>query len=127
MIILRRLFDVGIVAIPLMVVTMVSAMGAADAAGAQNGKAEVRNPYMGKQHAITIGRQLYARHCMVCHGTAGGRGPDLFENKLTDREFLQTVLGGKSGSRGQMPSWGGRLAVKQIWYIEAFVKSASHF
>ncbi|MCU4162272.1 cytochrome c [Acidiphilium sp. AL] len=87
----------------------------------------LKNPIIRKPEAIKAGRALYAEHCMICHGQKGGRGPDLFENALTDQEFLTTAMEGKSGNRGQMPSWAGVLSVKQIWEIEAFVKSRPRF
>lgn len=114
-----RRFDIALVAGILLL--------ASSTAYAANSDNVAKNPYLGNAKAEMKGRNLYARHCIVCHGQAGGRGPDLFQNTLTDREFLTTVLGGKSGARGQMPSWGGRLTIKDIWYVEAFVKSADHF
>lgn len=89
--------------------------------------APLKNPVLGQPQAIAAGRALYAQHCFVCHLNAGGRGPDLFENTLTDEEFFITVASGRSGSRGQMPSWAGILSPQEIWQIEAFVKSRPHF
>lgn len=87
----------------------------------------LKNPMIRKPEAIEAGQTIYAQHCIVCHGQQGARGPDLFENTLTDQEFLATVMEGRWGARGQMPSWAGVLTVKQVWQVEAFVKSRPHF
>lgn len=98
--------------------------GAAAAGETGDGK---HNPLLGDPAAIDAGRQLYAQHCMSCHGTHGGRGPNLFETKLSSEAFLRIVMNGKSGTRGQMPPWEGFLTVRQVRQIEAFVKSRPHF
>lgn len=87
----------------------------------------VKNPLLGNKSAIDAGQAIYARRCMICHGQQGGRGPDIFDNTLTDSEFLDIVMNGKSGSLGQMPAWSGFLTKHDIWQVEAFVKSRSHF
>ncbi len=95
--------------------------GAVDAAGS------VHNPVLKDPQAIDAGRSIYARHCILCHGNQGGRGPNLFQNTLSDEEFLYTVMNGKTGSRGQMPAWSGILTKQEVWDVEAFVKSTSQF
>lgn len=95
--------------------------GAVDAAGA------VHNPVLKDPQAIDAGRSIYARRCILCHGNQGGRGPNLFQDTLSDEEFLDTVMSGKTGSRGQMPAWAGTLTESEVWEVEAFVKSTSQF
>lgn len=90
------------------------------------GGGALTNPVAGNQAAIAAGRTLYEQHCVICHGKSGGRGPDLFENTLTDQEFYITVVSGRSGARGEMPAWAGILSGNQVWQIEAFVKSRPH-
>lgn len=86
-----------------------------------------KDPLLGNKAAINAGEAIYARRCMVCHGQRGGRGPDIFGTTLSNSKFLATVMNGKSGSRGQMPAWSGTLTKKQVWEVEAFVKSRPHF
>lgn len=90
------------------------------------GGGALSNPVAGNKAAIAAGRTLYQQHCVLCHGKSGGRGPDLFENTLTDQEFYTTVVSGRSGARGEMPAWAGILSGNQVWEIEAFVKSRPH-
>ena len=94
---------------------------------ASAGAAPAKNPLLGNEAAIEAGQAIYARRCMICHGQQGGRGPDIFRNTLSDSEFLDIVMNGKSGSRGQMPAWSGTLTTQDVWQVEAFVKSRPHF
>lgn len=94
-------------------------------ANAASGSA--KNPLLGKPAAISAGRAIYAQRCMICHGRQGGRGPDIFRNDLSDSEFLDTVMNGKDGSRGQMPAWSGTLTKQNVWQVEAFLKSRPHY
>ena len=81
----------------------------------------VTNPVLHDAKAIAAGEQLYREHCIICHGRAGGRGPNLFASKLSDEKFLFVVITGRKGT--QMPVWGLRLSPDQVWAIHAFVKS----
>ena len=83
------------------------------------------NPVLGQPQAIEQGDTLYRSHCISCHGRAGGRGPNLFETTLSDRQFMETVINGRKGT--QMPAFGSRLSVDEIWQLHAFVKSTDHF
>jgi mono/diheme cytochrome c family protein len=79
------------------------------------------NPVLGQPQAIEQGEGLYRSHCIGCHGRAGGRGPNLFETTLSDRQFMETVINGRKGT--QMPAWGLRLSPDEVWALEAYVKS----
>ena len=79
------------------------------------------NPVLGQPQAIEQGEGLYRSHCIGCHGRAGGRGPNLFETKLSDAQFMETVINGRKGT--QMPAWGLRLTPDEVWAVEAYVKS----
>lgn len=85
---------------------------------ADSGKVD---PYLGQPAAIDAGEQIYREKCIICHGKAGGRGPDLFAAQLTDEQFLETVLHGRSGTL--MPAFGARLSTDDIWKVRAFVKA----
>lgn len=110
--------------VPGMVACLLLSVGSAHAADPD---ASVINPLLKNPQAIEAGREIYARRCILCHGNQGGRGPDLFQNKLSDADFLATVLGGRTGSRGQMPAWAGTLTETEVWQVEAFVKSTASF
>jgi len=81
----------------------------------------VTDPYLGQPAAIDAGEQIYREHCIICHGRAGGRGPDLFAVTLTDEEFLDTVLHGRPGT--VMPAFSTTLSRDDIWKVRAFVKA----
>ena len=83
------------------------------------------NPVLGQPQAIEQGEGLYRSHCVVCHGRAGGRGPNLFETTLSDRQFMETVINGRKGT--QMPAFGLRLSPDEVWQVHAYVKSIDHY
>lgn len=88
---------------------------------------ELRNPYLGQQEAIAEGKRIYQGKCILCHRYTGGRGPNLFATKLTDEQFLEVVINGRLGMRGQMPALGYRLPFDDIWKVHAFIKSRDRF
>ena len=83
------------------------------------------NPVLSDPAAIDAGKSLYRRICIVCHLKAGGRGPNLFRNKLSHEKFLNTVLQGRAAT--QMPSFDKRLSVDEVWQIHAFVMSRDRY
>jgi mono/diheme cytochrome c family protein len=85
----------------------------------------LNNPFLGKPEAISAGRDIYQRKCLVCHQSAGARGPNLFATKLNDQRFLETVIKGRKGT--QMPAFGARLSIDEVWQVHAFVKSTDHY
>jgi mono/diheme cytochrome c family protein len=98
--------------------------GSALLAGGGAGQ-ELTDPFLGQPDAIAAGRTIYASKCYVCHHSAGARGPNLFATKLTDEQFLFTVINGRQGT--QMPSFGLRLSPDEVWQVHAFVKSTDHY
>jgi mono/diheme cytochrome c family protein len=83
------------------------------------------NPVLGKPDAIEAGRDIYRAKCLVCHQSAGARGPNIFASKLSDEQFLETVINGRKGT--QMPAFGERLSPEEVWQVHAFVKSTDHY
>jgi len=83
------------------------------------------NPFLGKPDAIAAGKDIYRSKCLVCHQSAGGRGPNLFATKLSDEGFLEIVINGRKGT--QMPAFGLRLSPDEAWQVHAFVKSTDHY
>jgi mono/diheme cytochrome c family protein len=93
--------------------------------GAGRAEDAVTDPFLGQPDAIAAGHDTYGGKCYICHHSAGGRGPNLFATKLTDQQFLKTVTNGRKGT--QMPAFGSRLSVDEIWQLNAFVKSTDHY
>jgi mono/diheme cytochrome c family protein len=83
------------------------------------------NPILGQPAAIEAGRDIYRSKCLVCHGSAGARGPNLFKSKLSDEGFLETVINGRKDTL--MPAFGLRLSPDEVWEVHAFVKSTDHY
>lgn len=93
-----------------------------DVANAEEG---LSNPFLGHPDAISAGRDIYRSKCLVCHQSAGARGPNIFNTKLSDEQFLETVIKGRNGT--QMPAFGLRLSPDEVWQVHAFVKSTDHY
>jgi len=83
------------------------------------------DPFLGQPDAIAAGKDIYRSKCLVCHQSAGGRGPNLFATKLSDERFLETVINGRKGTL--MPAFGLRLSPDEVWQVHAFVKSTDHY
>ena len=93
----------------------------------RNGSADeaLTNPFLGQPDAIAAGKDIYRSKCLVCHQSAGGRGPNLFATKLSDEGFLEIVINGRKGTL--MPAFGLRLSPDEVWQVHAFVKSTDHY
>jgi mono/diheme cytochrome c family protein len=85
----------------------------------------LNNPVLGQAEAIVAGRDIYRAKCLVCHQSAGARGPNLFATRLSDQQFIVVVMNGRKGT--QMPSFGLRLSPEEVWQVHAFVKSTDHY
>lgn len=83
------------------------------------------DPSIRQPDAIAAGKDTYRSKCLVCHGSAGARGPNLFATKLSDEGFLEVVINGRKGT--QMPAFGLRLSPDEVWQVHAFVKSTDHY
>jgi glucose/arabinose dehydrogenase len=86
----------------------------------------MKNPYEGQAAAAQLGKRLYARNCLSCHGKTGkgtGNVPPLAEGKLdavTPGEVFWFVT--KGDKDNGMPSWAS-LPAKQRWQIVTYVKT----
>jgi glucose/arabinose dehydrogenase len=85
-----------------------------------------KNPYEHQTAAAEAGKQVYARHCLSCHGNMGkgtGNIPSLVDGKLDSvapgEVFWFITRGDKDNG---MPSWAS-LPVKQRWQVVTYVKS----
>jgi len=90
-----------------------------------NAEEGLTNPVLGHPVAISAGRDIYRSKCLVCHHSAGARGPNIFKTKLSDHQFVETVIHGRKGT--QMPGFGHRLSLEEVWQVHAFVKSTDHY
>ena len=99
-------------------------VGLSPMAGA-NAAEVLTNPFLGQTEAISAGRDIYRSKCLVCHQSAGARGPNIFKMKLSDQQFAETVINGRKGT--QMPAFGLRLSLEEVWQVHAFVKSTDHY
>ena len=73
---------------------------------------------------LALGKKLYGRHCVMCHGVdviSGGLNPDLRYSKLLDDDgWYEVVLGGKFKDAG-MVSFAKNINKQQAAAIRAFV------
>jgi glucose/arabinose dehydrogenase/mono/diheme cytochrome c family protein len=87
---------------------------------------QMKNPYEGQPAAIAVGKQLYAKNCLSCHGRRGegtGNVPSLVDGKLesaTPGEVFWFIT--KGDKDNGMPSW-AQLPQSQRWQIVSYVKS----
>jgi mono/diheme cytochrome c family protein len=95
------------------------AMPAPPAAGQQDDEA-LTNPLLGDPQAIEEGERIFRSRCTGCHWSPL-RAPVLFQSELSDEKFLETVIGGRQGSRGNMPPFGYVLSPDDVWKVHAFV------
>jgi len=86
----------------------------------------LKSPYESKPGAVQVGKSLYGRNCLSCHGKNGrgaGNVPSLVDAKLqtvTDGEVFWFIT--KGSKENGMPSW-AFLPEAQRWQIVAYVKS----
>ena len=99
------------------------ALASALAASARAGE-PLTNPVAGDPAAIEAGRKTYRQRCYICHLAQGGRGPNLFTDKLSDEKFLMTVINGRKGAA--MPAFGLQMTPDEVWEVHAYVRSTDH-
>lgn len=87
-----------------------------------------RNSYIDNADAMAQGAQLFATHCVICHGPGGvGKmGPNLIDDSYlypsnrTDQGLFESIYG---GTVNLMTGWKGRLAQDDILKIIAYLRS----
>ena len=106
-------------------VCVLAILSARDTGGMALADEALTDPLLGQPDAIEAGRDTYRSKCLVCHGSSGARGPNLFATKLSDEGFLETVINGRKGTL--MPAFGLRLSPDEVWQVHAFIKSTDHY
>ena len=90
------------------------------------------NPVSKTPESIQRGKDLYVKHCTLCHGPeARGDGPAA--NTLKQKPSNLVAMAGMhedgdvawkiAEGRGVMPGWKERLTVEQIWDLVNFIQS----
>ncbi len=120
-----RILVVPIILIPVFLGTVLLAQDRSFHNAPDSARA-LKNPYEGTPEAVQVGKRLYGRNCLSCHGKTGrgtGNVPSLVDAKLqsvTDGELLWFIT--KGSKENGMPSW-AFLPKAQRWEIVAYVKS----
>jgi mono/diheme cytochrome c family protein len=89
-------------------------------ADAQEENEALTNPFLGDPAAIEEGEGIFRSRCTGCHWSPL-RAPVLFQSELGDEQFLETVISGRQGNRGNMPPFGYVLSPDDVWKVHAFV------
>jgi cytochrome c oxidase cbb3-type subunit 3 len=97
------------------------------AAGPDDRRPEIENPYPEDPGALALGRALYlAFNCGGCHGGAGGGGigPPLADEKWiyggSAANIYATIVQGRPNG---MPAFGPRMSGEPVWNLAAYVRS----
>lgn len=87
-----------------------------------------KNPYVGDQEAIRIGKSAFTQNCARCHGIdaiSGGIAPDLRylpKGQEGDEIFLQRIRHGSTrDGRVYMPPFEGVFPQEAMWAIRAWL------
>lgn len=96
---------------------------------------ELQNPLQASEESVSVGADLYAENCAVCHGENGeGDGPaaasldpapsDLHEDhvqELTDGGLYYIISHGRPETA--MPAWEDTLSEDERWHIVNFLRT----
>jgi mono/diheme cytochrome c family protein len=103
-----------------LVVSLLALATPAQSADAQEDDEALTNPFLGDAAAIEEGERIFRSRCTGCHWSPL-RAPVLFQSDLGDEKFLETVISGRQGNRGNMPPFGYVLSPDDVWKVHAFV------
>src|SRR5213593_4806305 len=97
--------------------------------------AKIKNPVEATPESIAAGKQVYQRHCAVCHGTNGQGGsgsdisppaPDLTDEEWnhgsSDGEIFDVIKNGVLPELNMGP-WADRIKDPDIWNVVNFLRS----
>ena len=79
-------------------------------------------PAKPKQIVTTSGHALFLKNCAHCHGAdaSGDEGPDLHKLDWTDDQIAKRI---RTGKKGQMTAFTGKLTPDQITTLVAYVRT----
>jgi mono/diheme cytochrome c family protein len=87
--------------------------------------AKIKNPVTLTEKSIAQGRELYKKHCLVCHGEQGkgGIGPRLTGSIRihgnSDGETFHVITDGVAGTA--MKSFGNELSEEMRWHLVNYI------
>ena len=97
--------------------------------------AKLKNPVPADEKSAAAGKQIYQRHCAVCHGSSGngGSGSDIsppapsltngkWKHGSTDGEIFTVIKEGVPPDFYMEP-WGDRLKDEDIWNTVNYIRS----
>ena len=97
--------------------------------------AKLKNPVAADEKSVAAGKQIYQRHCAVCHGSSGNGGsgsdisppaPSLISGKWkhgsSDGEIFTVIKEGVPPDFSMEP-WGDRLKDEEIWNTVNYIRS----
>jgi len=108
---------------------------AADGEGAAAATEVPENPVAASPESVALGKQLYTRFCVVCHGMNGKGDTEMREflsthpSDLTDGEWKYGARDGdifliiKNGTEYDMEAFADRLSDERTWHVVNFLRS----
>ena len=97
--------------------------------------AKLKNPVPATDKSMAAGKEIYRRHCAVCHGTTGngGSGSDIsppapsltngkWKHGSTDGEIFTVIKEGVPPDFYMEP-WGDRIKDEDIWNVVNYIRS----
>jgi mono/diheme cytochrome c family protein len=95
---------------------------------------KMKNPEPSNKESLSIGKELYNKHCRSCHGSSGkGDGPKAMELETPSGDFsiddFQKQSDGElfyktKEGRDEMPSFKKKISSDEdIWHIVNFVRT----
>ncbi len=103
--------------------------------GAAPASAAPENPVAVTPESVALGKQLYVRFCVVCHGANGKGDTEMREflpthpSDLTDAEWKYGTRDGdiflviKNGTEYDMEAFADRLTDERIWHVVNYLRS----
>jgi cytochrome c oxidase cbb3-type subunit 2 len=88
--------------------------------------ASLKNPFANDRHAALTGKEIFLKHCAVCHGSdaKGAIGPDLTDKEWkygnSDGDLFTTISKGRPGG---MPNWGTQLGSDNVWKVISYIRT----
>jgi len=96
--------------------------------------ARMKNPVKADTESIKIGKDMWIRHCGVCHGRQGaGDGAQSGSLKTFMKDMGTAPVQGQtdgvlyykiSEGRGEMPAYKEKISEKEIWSTVNFIRSS---